>query len=276
MKVLKESGKIEGFKRKKILNSLINSGVSTKEADDIIERVLMTLSPPLSTRKIFRASRKFLRARDNTATMRYSLKKAIYALGPTGYPFEKYVARILQARGYSVEVGEIVDGRCVSHEVDVVALKGNTRYMVECKFHKNGKTYSNVKTALYVHARLLDIIKAHRSTAPHDNRVHKGMLVTNTRFTSEAIKYAECCGLKAVGWKHPDGESLEQMIDHGRTYPVTVLPTLKRADLEALIQSDIVIVRDVEEKSAKEIVNLTGIDLKLVERLKAHSGRLCG
>jgi hypothetical protein len=138
--VLKGSGELEPFRRRKVRRSLLNSGVRQADAEDIIDRVLLTVKPPLSTKKIFREARKILRSYSLSCTMRYSLKEAIFALGPSGYSFEKYVAKILAARGYRTEVGKAIKGHCVSHEVDVVAYRDDSCYIVECKFHQNGKT----------------------------------------------------------------------------------------------------------------------------------------
>ena len=42
-------------------------------------------------------------------------------LGPSGFPFEKLVGKILEQEGFETRVGVIVQGNCVQHEVDVIA-----------------------------------------------------------------------------------------------------------------------------------------------------------
>jgi predicted RecB family endonuclease len=273
--VIKASGELEPFRRRKVLRSLLNSGVRRADAEDIIDRVLLSVKPPLSTKKIFLEARKLLRSYNLSCTMRYSLKEAIFALGPTGYPFERYVAKILSARGYRTEVGRMLKGRCVSHEVDVVAYKDDSCYIVECKFHQNGKILSNVKTALYVHSRFRDIERAMSLSGERPGTV-TGMIVTNTRFSSEARKYARCVGLVALGWKHPRGESLEQMIEEGRTYPVTVIPGLKRAHLDALVRNGIILVQDIADRSERSLLRATKLDERTVARLKRGASHICG
>jgi predicted RecB family endonuclease len=273
--VIKASGELEPFRRRKVLNSLLNSGVRRADAEDIIDRVLVTVKPPLSTKKIFREARKLLRSYNLSCTMRYSLKEAIFALGPTGYPFERYVAKILSARGYKTEVGRTIKGHCVSHEVDVVAYKDDSCYIVECKFHQNGKTLSNVKTALYVHSRFRDIERAMSLSGAKPGTL-TGMIVTNTRFSSEARKYARCVGLVALGWKHPRGESLELMIEEGRTYPVTVLPGLKRAHLDAMVRSGVILVQDIADRGERSLLRATKLDERTVARLKRGASQICG
>ncbi len=66
-------------------------------------------------------------------------------LGDTGYPFEKFVAALLRSEGYETKVGVIVQGHCVTHEVDVVAENDRHHYMCECKFHNSQGRFCNVK-----------------------------------------------------------------------------------------------------------------------------------
>lgn len=272
--VIKESGATESFDRKKILRSLLNAEVSLEEAEEIIERAVREMKPPLTTRKIFRAVKKTLRRYDAVSQMKYSLKAAIYGLGPSGYPFERYIGRVLQKKGYEVEVGKFVDGKCVRHEVDVIARKDSHLYIVECKFHKRGNTTSDVKTALYVHSRFLDIDENHRINGSEIER--RGMLVTNTRFTSEAIKYAKCVGLRIIGWKHPTGQSLERMIEVGRTYPVTILPAAKRSVSRVLLENDIVLASDVMDIDAGTLMRRAGLKREVAELLKRQAAKICG
>jgi predicted RecB family endonuclease len=274
--VIKASGKREELNRAKIRSSIINAGMRPSEADKIIDSALTSLSSPVTTKKLYRAVKKYLKHLDPQTTIRYAIKKAIYDLGPTGFPFEQYVGKILEQKGYDVKVGVLVKGHCVTHEVDVVATKGKHCYMVECKFHHNSKTHSNIKTALYVHARFLDIKRAY---AESDMRkmglIPKGMLVTNTRFSTEAMKYAECVGLRAVGWKHPVGESLEMMVEEGKTYPVTILPSVNRRNVGALLKNDIVTVKDLEKITAVNLAHVTGMSVKESLRIIKQAYSVC-
>lgn len=272
--VIKESGAAESYDRQKILKSLLHVDVPLEVAEDIIDRTIRGIHPPLTTRKIFKAVKRVLRGFDVLSQMKYSLKAAIYDLGPSGYPFEKYVGRVLEKRGYRVEVGKFVEGRCVSHEVDILARRDNHLYIVECKFHKRGNATSDVKTALYVHSRFMDIDEAHRLNGSDLER--RGMLVTNTRFTSEAVKYAQCVGLRIIGWKHPAGQSLERMIEEGRTYPVTILPAARKSVSRALLENDIVLASEIMDMEINALTHRTGLKREVAELLKRQSAKICG
>ena len=109
-------------------------------------------------------------------------------LGPTGFPFEKYIAEILKEYGYATKVGEVVKGYCVSHEVDVIAQKGKECFMIECKYHNKRGRRLDVKVAMYIYARFLDIKRAQEKIKEHKKHFHQAWLVTNTKCTREAIR----------------------------------------------------------------------------------------
>ncbi len=125
--VIKASGQAEEFNIQKLVDSLIRSGASEDIAMDIARKVESQIKPSMRTKHIFRIARKMLRRYSKTADMRYSIKKAIYMLGPAGYQFEKYFAGILRAYGYSAETNRFLKGYCVTHEVDIFAVRDDYR-----------------------------------------------------------------------------------------------------------------------------------------------------
>lgn len=272
--IVKSSGRIERFDLQKLADSLVRSGAPPDVAQDIARTVGTQISPSSRTKAIFRLARKLLRQYNRVSEMKYSLKKALSALGPSGYPFEKYVARILKAHGYAVEVDKVLEGYCVSHEVDVFATKGNEHFVIECKYHSNGGNPTDVKIALYVHSRFEDIRKAYART-PGGTALYRGMLVTNTRCTSDAIKYAECAGLGIMSWRYPEKESLEKMIEQKRLYPVTILPSARKGTLEALFRNDIILAQDIADMDAQMFLKKSGLDAATAGAIKRQADALC-
>src|SRR3989338_4981804 len=65
---------------------------------------------------------------------RFTLRDALFTLGPLGYNFEHYIAKVFEAYGYKTELPPELQGVCVTHEVDVLAQKDNRVAMIECKF----------------------------------------------------------------------------------------------------------------------------------------------
>ncbi len=275
IKILKASGLSEDFDTRKLANSLIRSGTPADVAQDIAEEVAKKIVPSTKTREIYRLAKKLLRQYNVTAGMRYSLKKAISALGPTGYPFEKYFARVLKGHGYSAEVNLIINGYCVQHEVDIFAKSGNGHFLIECKYHSNGGKPTDVKVALYVHSRFNDIRKAFDLAPEHGLEVHQGWLVTNTRCTTDAIKYAECVGLRIISWRYPETGSLEKMIEEKRLYPITVLPSARKKFLETLFANNYILAQDIADIDEDSFVEKSGIDNVTARAIKREADKIC-
>ena len=161
LKITKASGQSEEFLIRKLVDSLVRSGASADVAWDIARKVEKRVTPASHTKHIFKMAKRLLRQYNRVSDMRYSIKRAIYSLGPAGYQFEKYFAGVLGSYGYSTEVDRILEGYCVTHEVDVFATKDNKCSVIECKYHSDGGIPTDVKVALYIHSRFADIRKAY-------------------------------------------------------------------------------------------------------------------
>jgi hypothetical protein len=275
LEVIKASGRTEEFNIQKLVDSLIRSGATEDEARDIARQVESQIKPSMHTKHIYRIAKKILRQYSKTADMRYSIKKAIYMLGPAGYQFEKYFAGILKAYGYSAETNRFLKGYCVTHEVDIFAVRDDAGRVIECKYHSNGGIPTDVKIALYVYSRFMDIKKAYELNHENMVSINEGWLVTNTRCTSDAIKYAGCVGLKIVSWKYPDENSLERMIENKKLYPVTILSSIKKSSLDILFKNDIVLVRDIADMDEGIFIKRSGLDTAAARTLKKEADELC-
>ncbi len=275
LEVIKASGRTEEFNIQKLVDSLIRSGATEDEARDIASQVESQIKPSMHTKHIYRIAKKILRQYSKTADMRYSIKKAIYMLGPAGYQFEKYFAGILKAYGYSAETNRFLKGYCVTHEVDIFAVRDDVGRVIECKYHSNGGIPTDVKIALYVYSRFMDIKKAYELNHENMVSINEGWLVTNTRCTSDAIKYAGCVGLKIVSWKYPDENSLERMIENKKLYPVTILSSIKKSSLDILFKNDIFLVRDIADMDEGIFIKRSGLDTAAAMTLKKEADELC-
>lgn len=274
LKVIKASGETEEFNIMKLVNSLIRSGATEDMAYDIANQVKSQITPSMRTKQIYKIVRKLLRKYSKAAGMRYSIKKAIYMLGPSGYQFEKYFSGILKAYGYSAETNRFLKGYCVTHEVDIFATINGTGSMIECKYHSNSGNPTDIKTALYVYSRFMDIKKASELNSDIGIPVKEGWLVTNTRCTSDAIQYAECVGMKIVSWKYPSENSLEKMIEDKKLYPVTILPSIKKPTIDTLFRNNIIFIRDIVEMEESSLIKISKLDITDVYSLKKESDEL--
>ena len=247
MLITKLSGETEQFSRSKLQKSLINAGALPESAKIISQKIEREIKKGVTTKEIYRKAFSLLRKEKGSFAARYSLKRAIFELGPHGYPFEKFIGKLLERNGYKVEVGKIIQGRCVTHEVDVVARKENKHFFIESKFHNQQGTRSNVKVALYVKARFDDIQNKLRSVPDRDT-FHQMWLITNTRFTGDAIRYANCMHMKIMGWKYPKNGSLENLIEQTGLHPITAPTSLSSSQKKALLNRGFVLCREIMEK----------------------------
>lgn len=245
IKVKKASGGMEDFSEQKVKSSLKRAGADKDLADLILTHIKSELYDGISTQKIYSHIYDLLKRERSRLAPRYSLKHAVMQLGPTGYPFEKFIASILKEEGYKTEVGVVVSGKCVNHEVDVVAQKDKQHFMVECKFHNRPGTRSDVKVALYVKARFDDVAETWKQKPGHKTMFHQAWLVTNTKLTSDAIAFGECVGMKLIAWNYPQEGSLQNLIEETGLHPLTCLTTLSKQQRRRLLEQDIVLCRDI-------------------------------
>lgn len=244
IQVVKSSGEKADFSISKLRSSLYHSGADEQTVTTIINKVRDELYQGISTKEIYNRAFALLKKRKSIYAAKYKLKKAIYELGPTGFPFEKFIGALLTYSGYEVKTGKILQGKCVSHEVDVIAIKKEQHIVAECKFHSEKTTTCNVKVPLYIHSRYQDILAQYKNTKA---RPTEGWVVTNTRFTTDAITYGHCVGLYLLSWDYPKENGLKDRIDRLGLYPITVSTLMTKREKQFLLSRDIVLCRQLAD-----------------------------
>tara|TARA_R110002050_G_scaffold21445_6_gene59385 strand:- start:677 stop:1528 length:852 start_codon:yes stop_codon:yes gene_type:complete len=243
--IVKSSGKKVKFSLHKLSKSLKRTGADEDTVNKILDKVRDELYQGISTKEIYNRAFVLLKKKNSYLASKYKLKKAIYELGPTGFPFEYFISAVLKNSGYVTEVGKILQGKCVSHEVDVIAHKNNETTVIECKFHSQQGYNCNVKVPLYINSRYQDI-KTHWDTNKKNNTILKpGWVVTNTRFTEDAIKFGNCIGLYLLSWDYPENDGLKDRIDRLGLYPITTSTLLTNREKQFLLSREIVLCRDL-------------------------------
>ncbi|UCE98211.1 MAG: restriction endonuclease [Dehalococcoidia bacterium] len=273
--IIKASGEIEPFSERKLRRSLERINTHPELITEIISHIKSELKEGMKTSEIYSHALSLLRKKEHFTAGRYSIKKALLELGPSGYPFEKMVAQILKSAGYVVEIGKIVKGYCVSHEVDVVASKDNKRLLVECKFHNRAGYKTDIKVALYINARFWDIKKHSLGKPGHRNEGNLEVwLITNTKLSSDAINYSNCVGIKAIGWNYPrDGKNLQYLLEESGLLPITCLISLTKAQKNQLLRQGLVVCREIVDQ--EEILQSMGISEIKRTRVLKEVGELC-
>lgn len=245
--ILKASGQLVPFSEDKLKESLARSGAEMNVINRIVSSVQGKLVKGMSTRKIYRMAFNMLKQDAVHLAARYQLKKAVMELGPAGYAFEKFIGEVFVHQGYKVKTGQIVMGKCVSHEIDVVAENDSQVLMIECKYHNLPGTVCDVKVPLYIQARFKDVEFMWLKLPGYSKKIHQGWVVTNTRFSSDAVLYGNCVGLHLMGWDFPEKGCLKQLIDEFCIYPITCLTTLTVAEKQHLLDCKIVLCKEISE-----------------------------
>ncbi len=264
MKVIKASGLEEKFSSRKIHHTIIEAGGSGNLAKKIIGVVKKEYHKNMTTQEILKI---ILRELKNFPEIhaRYDLKRAIMALGPSGFPFEQFFGDILKHYGYNTQVGNFIKGKIITHEVDILAEK-EKRYMIECKYHNEPGTSTSLHPALYTYARFLDL----------RNKPDIPWLVTNTKCSQDAKDYARGVGLKITSWNFPKNKSLQKLVDSKKLYPITILKTINESTKEKLFQAKIVIAKNLLNYSTEDLMKKTELDEKEIHKILEEIKIVCG
>lgn len=264
IQVTKGNGEKVLFDQNKLKKALASSGAEIEEQEKITSLVTTKLYNGISTRKIYQMAFDLLKKESHIIAGRYSLKNAIMEMGPTGFPFEIYVGKIFETMGYEVETGVIVQGKCVQHEVDVIARKPGEMVMVECKFHIDNSSNSGVQVPLYIQSRFLDVKASWEEKYGKELR-YQGGVVTNTRFSDDALQYAKCAGLVLISWDYPSDTGLKYWIDKTGLYPVTSLISLTKKEKQYLLYKGIVLCKELSEK--QDVLREMGISENQIKKI---------
>lgn len=271
--IRKASGDMEPFSSEKLRRSLQRSGAADNVIEPILNDVESWIYDGISSRKIYDRAFALLRKKTLSVASRYKLKNALMEMGPTGHPFEHFAGQVFKALGYNVEVAQILQGHCVTHEVDVIASKEKSQMFIECKYYLTTDKNANVQVPLYIRSRVDDIIKKRSSIPEFAGYTFSGGVVTNTRFTSDAMAYGECSGLKLLSWDYPVGNGLKDIIDREKIFPITVLTKLSNQDKQRLMGQGIVTCLQILETPGT--LDSLGIEMINREKILAEIKNLC-
>ena len=265
-KIEKSTGTHEIFNEEKIKKSLRKAGASKSLAQEIVEKI-KTIPKIKSTKDIYTYILKYLHEKNRPIAARYNLKYALMEMGPAGFPFEKFVAEIFRHQEHRVKIREIIKGYCVEHEIDFVARKNNKAIIAECKFHNRRGLKSDLKVVLYVKSRFDDIKNANKK------ETLRALIVTNTKFTSQAIKYAECVGLELIDWSYPHGKSLPYIVHKLGLHPITALTSLSKKQKTQFIKHGIVLCKQTEKHV--HILKELGLTDHQIKKIIQESNNVC-
>jgi len=256
--ITKADGTTELFDPARLVVSLERAGAGAHTAERIAETITRTITPGISSKEIYTHAFALLRKEARPLAARYALRRALLELGPSGHPFEDFISHLYRAEGWDVETRKMIKGKCVTHEVDFYAShpEQNMFIAAELKYHNDPGYKTDLKVALYVKSRFNDIFTCDPTVRACP--IDRGLLVTNTKFTSEAIAYAECAGVELLGWGYPAHDSLFARMSRTKVYPITTLTGLSRAEKRLLIDRNVVAVDEIiKDRRLLDVLHLS-------------------
>ncbi|MDH3854094.1 MAG: restriction endonuclease, partial [Nitrosopumilus sp.] len=177
---------------------------------------------------------------------------------PAGFAFENYVASLLEY--YDLQATGIrskIKGKCATHEIDVIGMREDSKFLIECKYHSKHGVYTGLKESLYTHARFLDM----------QPRFSGEIIFCNTKVSNHAKKYAKCIGQQIFSWRYPAKNSLEKIIEKYNLYPITIL-NLSQNELRIFSESNMMIAKDLLRYDYAKIARMTGISKKRIKNMQ--------
>ena len=273
MKIVKHSGNIVDYNPSKLEQSLMKSGASQRVVKTILEAIEKEIYEGISTKQIYKMAFGLLKKVSNSNAARYNLKEAIRLLGPAGFFFEKYIALLFSSENYQAVTNFILQGKCVSHEIDVLVKKDSTIAMIECKFHMGKDANSDVKVPMYILSRFNDLKDNRHTIFTRNDTVSKCWIVTNNRFTADAIAFAKCSKLNLLSWNYPENDNLKTKNDTNYLYPITCLTTLSLAEKDKLLFLDVILVKELINNS--ESLEKIGLSSNRIKNVLKEASELC-
>lgn len=270
--ITKADGTKEVFDRGKLEYSLRRAGARDEEVTEVTDYIATELTDGMTTAEIYRKAFVILKKKEMGIASRYSLRRAVLSFGPTGFPFEKFIAELFRVDGYETSTGNIVMGKCAEHEVDLLASKDGRCIGAELKFHNKPGIKTDLKVALYVSARFDDLIHS-KEKASETCDISKGLLITNTKFTINAVQYGVCAGLTMIGWNYPAGGNLQDLIEQAGIHPITCLTTLSEAQKRQLMDKGIILCRLLAK--GRDELKSVGLSDDKIEAVLAEASILC-
>lgn len=273
-KIIKYNGEFELFDPEKLKISLLRAKTNVILANDIVDKIQSEIKDGDTSDSVYRKAFALLKKKEKRSAAMYSIRRSILELGPSGFPFEKFVADILEKKGYKTINNMTLQGHCVTHETDVIAYDKDDFIVMEVKFHNNLAVKSDTKVAMYVKARFDDLRDQVFEIDGEKRKMTRGMLVTNTKFTNNAKKYATCVNqFDLISWEYPEKGNLYDLIYETGLQPTTCIPLLTKQEKKALIEKGFISCKSLSGQSVA--MKDAGITDDKIKRVISNIDMIC-
>jgi HJR/Mrr/RecB family endonuclease len=269
MFVIKADGRREKFSMNKIIRTCMRAGMPKKDAFKIAKKIKSEIKNNTTTRVIYHLILDELEKRKIPSSFIYRLRDSIAELGPI--EFELYTKKILEAHGYRCEWNKIIPGKCIEHQIDVIAKKEKL-FLVECKRHFNPHRFTGLGVVLQLQATLEDLLDGFEEKK-NKYRFDQAWLVINTKFSEHAKQYAGKKNIRLTGWRSNTEFSLERMIEKKKIYPITIL-NIDFSLQKKFLSRHIITIDDLLGKSKKYLSDKFNVHRRTIDDLIRQSKEL--
>ena len=263
--VTKFDGTQQPFDKNKIVRTCLRMGATRDVAESIAEEIETRIYDSIETKKILQMIFKRLRKHKPVIRHQIDLRKALSLLNPAP-DFERFIQLLLSEHNYEVTPNQIIRGRCVEHEVDAIARKNGKTCIVEVKHHHKYHTPTSLDVSRISRAVFEDVTEGHE-LGLNNLKIDYALIVCNTKLSEHAKRYADCRGIRHIGWSSPPNHDLQTMIEEKKLYPITFLKGLNAETRKRLASKGIILLRQLTGKSSKELRRQTGISKEKIESI---------
>lgn len=240
-------------------------GADNYVANEVAGRIEKRLCEGITTQMILKMIFAYLSKYKPGVSHLFDLKKGISLMEPKP-EFELFIQVLLAHTGFEVTSNQVLRGKCVEHEVDGIARKDGVTYFVEVKHHFNYHALTGLDESRIAWAVLEDVTDAYAAGLT-DLKIDRAVIVTNTRYSEHAIKYGRCKNLVQIGWASPEHFGLRDAIEKNQLYPLSCLRGIGQEDRFRLVDSGIVLIKQLLDQDRATIERKTGLPHATVESI---------
>jgi hypothetical protein len=263
--VKKADGTDEAFNKEKVIRTCIRMGVTREVAEIIANKIESKIYNGIETKKILKMIFRFLKKHKPSSKYHTDLRMALSLL-KSKPDFEQFIQLLFKEHGHDVLKNQIIKGKCGEHEVDGIAKKNDRTFIIEVKHHFDYHTPIGLDTSRISRAVFEDVTEGFE-LGLNNFRIDSSIIVSNTKLSAHARRYADCRGIKHMCWSSSHEFDLQSMIKEKKLYPITYLKGLKTHVREKLVSIGVLLLKDLIKKSPKNLNKETGIPIETISSL---------
>lgn len=244
-------------------------GATRAVAESIADYVETKLYDGIPTKKILQMIFRRLKRHKPTLKHQIDLRRALSLMNPAP-DFEHFIQLLLREHGYQVFPNQILRGKCVEHEVDAVAIKNGKTYLVEVKHHYKYHTPTSLDVSRIARAVFEDVTEGY-DLGLNNLKIDSAIIVCNTKLSEHAKRYADCRGIRHIGWSSSKNKDLQTLIEQKKLYPVTILRGINVRTRNNLTSKGIILLKQLANQNSSELRRQTGLPKTKLESMISNS-----